>query len=158
MQTSPIVQKISLYERYASCNHSYSPTYVEILAQFLNLKSLNKVMSPIGCPLLNDCPKNYEHGKYMLPLGQLVEELQEIRRFFRWYMEAVKAGLHSSIMKVLTNVFYLANNKNKIVVDFHDMHRLLWRKGLNINQLTFFPISQLRVPLYCIPIHTLGRS
>jgi hypothetical protein len=56
-------------------------------------------------------------------------------------MEAVKAGLHSSIMKVLTNVFYLANNKNKIVVDFHDMHRLLWRKGLNINQLTFFPIS-----------------
>jgi hypothetical protein len=56
-------------------------------------------------------------------------------------MEAVKEGLHSSIIKVLTNVFNLANNKTKILVDFHNMHRLLCHKGLNINQLTFFPIS-----------------
>jgi len=60
----------------------------------------------------------------MLPFGQLIEEPWEIRKFHSWYMVAAKAGLCSIIVKVPKEAFKLANYA-EIVIDFHDMHRLL---------------------------------
>lgn len=87
--------------------------------------------SPVGWPLSDDCLENYEPGKYMLTLGQLLQELWEIRRFHRWCMVAAKASLLSFVVKVLAEAFKLAKDA-QIVVDFHNIHRLLRRKDLGI--------------------------
>jgi len=61
-------------ERYHSFNCSSSPTCAEILAEFFTPKPLNGMPSTVGWPLSDDCLENYEPGKYMLTLGQLVQE------------------------------------------------------------------------------------
>ena len=83
--------------------------------------------------------KNYELGKFVLPLGQLLEEPWETRRFHRWYMVVVKVGVLSFIARILKEAFNLAND-TKIIVDFHDMHRLLRCKDLDIAQVTLFAL------------------
>jgi hypothetical protein len=65
------------YERNASSNHSHR--CAETLAWLFTPEYLKYMMSsPMDWPLSNDCLENYEHGKYMLPLGQLIEEPWEI--------------------------------------------------------------------------------
>jgi hypothetical protein len=95
--------------------------------------------SPAGCPLSDDCPETYEHGKFMVTMGQLLEEPWEIRRFHLWYMEVAKAGLRDFIVKVPVDYFNLTDDQ-QIDVDFHDMHRLLRRKDLNVAQVTLFAL------------------
>jgi hypothetical protein len=55
----------------------------------------------------------------MLPMGQLIEELWEIRRFHLWYMEAAKAGLCNFIVKVSAEYFNLTNDQQIIVFPRH---------------------------------------
>jgi hypothetical protein len=54
-------------------------------------------------------------------------------------MEAVKAGLRSFIVKIPMDYIKLTND-TQIIVDFHDMHRLLRCKDLDIAQVTFFAL------------------
>jgi hypothetical protein len=91
-------------------------------------------------PLSDDCLDNYEHGKFMLTLGQLVnDELWEVRRFHLWYMEEAKVGLETFIVKVLAEYFHLSDDA-QVIVEFHDMHRLLRRKDLDVAQVTLFAL------------------
>jgi hypothetical protein len=92
---------------------------------------------PLVWPLTPDCPDNFENGKFMLPLGTLLKELWEIRRFHLWYMYAAKLGMKEFVSRVPKEYFHLEDDCYFSTV-FHDMHRLLWRKDLNIAQLTLF--------------------
>ena len=77
-------------------------------------------------------PEHYEHGKLMVTLGQLVQdEPWEVRRFHLWYMEVAKVGLKTFVVKVPAEYFHLPDN-GQVVVDFHDMHRVLRRKDLDV--------------------------
>ena len=71
----------------------------------------------------------------MMTLGDLLEEKWEVRRFHLWYMEAAKAGLRTFIIKIPAEYFYTPAD-GEVIVDFHDMHRLLWRKDLDVAQVT----------------------
>jgi len=64
------------------------------------------------------------HEKFMLTVGDLLEERWKVRRFHLWYMEAAKLGLHNFGINILAEYFHMPTN-GVIVVDFHDMHRLL---------------------------------
>ena len=70
--------------RYDSGYHSHSRAYVEMLAEFLSPEPL-KYRPPslvYFWPISDDCPDNYEHGKLMVTLGQLVQdEPWEVWRF-----------------------------------------------------------------------------
>ena len=66
---------------------------------------------PLVWPLTPDCPDNFENGKFMLPLGQLVqEELWEIRRFHLWYMHAAKLGMKEFVVKAPKEYFHLEDD------------------------------------------------
>lgn len=67
------------YERYDSHNHP-SPTCEEKLAEFVTGKSRNRRPSPLGRNIIDDCPQNYDLGKVILHLGELVEEPRDVRR------------------------------------------------------------------------------
>ena len=86
---------------------------------------------------LPDFPDNFENGKFMMPLGTLVEEPWEVRRFHLWYMHAVKLGMKQFVMSVPKEYFHLEDDAYLSVV-FHDMHRLLRRKNLDVAQVTLF--------------------
>jgi hypothetical protein len=74
----------------------------------------------------------------MLPLGQLVQdEPWEVRRFHLWYMHAAKLGMREFVVRVPKEYFYLEDDTYVSIV-FHDRHRLLWRKDLNVAQITLF--------------------
>jgi hypothetical protein len=73
----------------------------------------------------------------MLTMGDLVAERWEVRRFHIWYMEVAKVGLHNFLIKIPADLFHMENDV-EVVVDFHDMHRLLRRKDLDIQQVTMF--------------------
>jgi hypothetical protein len=88
---------------------------------------------------LDDCPENYELGKYMLTLGELMEELWDVRKFHLWYMETAKAGLCSFVIHVSRKYFSFQSD-GIVVVDFDDMHRLLRRKDLDLTQVTLFSL------------------
>jgi len=60
----------------------------------------------------------------MLTLGDLLEERWEVRRFHLWYMEAAKLGLHNFVIDIPAEYFHMPMD-GVVVVDFHDMHRLL---------------------------------
>ena len=60
----------------------------------------------------------------MLTLGDLLEEPWEVRRFHLWYMEAVKAGLETFVIKIPAEYFHTPTD-GEVIVDFHDMYRLL---------------------------------
>ena len=76
----------------------------------------------------------------MVTLGQLVQdEPWEVRRFHLWYMEAAKVGLHNFIIKIPVEYFHTPTD-GQVIVDFHDMYRLLHRKDLNVAQVTLFAL------------------
>jgi hypothetical protein len=112
---------------------------------------LHRPKSPVGWPCLDDCPENYELGKYMLTLGELMEELWDMRKFHLWYMETVKAGLCSFVIHVSQKYFSFQSD-GIVVVDFDDMHRLLRRKDLNLSHVTLFSLQ------VNYNFHTLHRS
>ena len=73
----------------------------------------------------------------MLTLGNLLEEKWEVRRFHLWYMEATKVGLCNFVIKILAEYFHTPID-GEVLVDFHDMYRLLRRKDLDVTQVTLF--------------------
>ena len=85
-----------------------------------------------------DCPVNFENGKFMLPLGELVEEEWLDRRFL-WYMHASKLGMKEFVVKAPKEYFHLEEDCD-FIVDFHDMHRLLRCKDLDVAQVTLFAL------------------
>ena len=87
----------------------------------------------------DDCPENYEQGKFMLTIGELLEEKWEVRRFHRWYMHAAKAGLSSFVVKVPGEYFAL-DDDTQLIVEFADMHRLLRGIDLDVAQVTLFAL------------------
>jgi hypothetical protein len=90
-------------------------------------------------PWSDDCPENYEHGKFMLTMGQLMDEEWETRTFHLWYMEAAKLGLKQFMIKVSVEHFHMAQDSH-IIIDFHDMYRLLRCKDLDVAQVTIFTL------------------
>ena len=54
-------------------------------------------------------------------------------------MEVAKVGLRSFIVKVSAEYFHLPDDA-QVLVDFHDMHRLLRRKDLDLAQVTLFAL------------------
>jgi hypothetical protein len=76
----------------------------------------------------------------MITRAQLIhKEKWKVRRFHLWYMEAAKAGLSSFTVKVPTEYFHLPRDA-ELVVDFHDMYRLLWKDDLDVAQVTLFAL------------------
>ena len=75
----------------------------------------------------------------MLTLGDLREEKWEVRRFHLWYMEAAKVGLEKFIIKILVEYFHTPTD-GQIILDFHDIYRLLRRKNLNVAQVILFAL------------------
>ena len=73
----------------------------------------------------------------MLTLGDLLEEKWEVRRFHLLYMEAAKVGLENFVIKILAEYFHMPTD-GQVIVDFHDMYRLLWQKDLDVAQVTLF--------------------
>ena len=74
----------------------------------------------------------------MLTLGQLVqEESWEVRRFHLWYMHAAKLGMREFIVRASKEYFHLEDDCY-FTIDFHDMHRLLCRKDLNVAQVILY--------------------
>jgi hypothetical protein len=73
----------------------------------------------------------------MLTLGNLVAERWEVRRFHIWYMEVAKAGLHNYVNKIPVVLFHTSTD-GEVIIDFHDMHRLLRQKDLDVAQVTLF--------------------
>ena len=54
---------------------------------------------PSVWPLTPDCHDKFENGKFMLPLGQLLqEEPWEVLRFHLCYMHAAKLGMKDFIV------------------------------------------------------------
>jgi hypothetical protein len=54
-------------------------------------------------------------------------------------MEAAKVGLRSFLIKIPADLFHMEND-GEIIVDFHDMHRLLRRKDHDIQLVTMFAL------------------
>jgi len=52
-------------------------------------------------------------------------------------MEAAKVGLENFIIKIPAEYFHTPMD-GQVIVDFHDMHRLLRRKDLDVTQVTLF--------------------
>ena len=75
----------------------------------------------------------------MLTMGDLLEEKWEVRRFHLWYMEATKVGLENFVIKIPTEYFHMPMD-GEVIIDFHDMHRLLRRKDLDVAQVTLFAL------------------
>ena len=77
---------------------------------------------------------------FMLTKAQLVhEEWWEVRKFHLWYMEAAKVGLQSFIVNVPAEYFHLDKDA-QVIIDFHDMNRLLRREDLDVAQVTLFAL------------------
>jgi hypothetical protein len=76
----------------------------------------------------------------MITRAQLsCEEPWEVRRFHLWYMEAVKADLSSFITKIPAEYIHLPDNA-RLVVEFHDIYRLLRPNDLDVAQVTLFAL------------------
>ena len=82
---------------------------------------------------------NLENGKFMLSLGELVEEPWPVRRFHLLYMHASKFGRKEFVVKAPKEYFHLEEDY-PFTIDFHDIHRLLRRKDLDIAQVTLFAL------------------
>jgi hypothetical protein len=59
-------------------------------------------------------------------------------------MHAVKLGMKEFVVRVPKEYFHLEDDAYVFVV-FHNMHRLLRRKDLNIAQITLFPCKLLHL-------------
>ena len=75
----------------------------------------------------------------MMTLGDLLEEKWEVRRFHLWYIKVAKAGLQDFVIKIPAYYFHMPTD-GEILVDFHDMYRLLRRKDLDVAQVTLFAL------------------
>ena len=75
----------------------------------------------------------------MLTLGDLLEEKWEVRRFHLWYMEAAKVGLGNFVINIPAEYFHTPTD-GEVILDFHDMYRLLRQKDLDIAQVTLFAL------------------
>ena len=75
----------------------------------------------------------------MMTLGDLLEEKWEVRWFPLWYIEAAKAGLQDFFIKIPATYFHTPMD-DEILIDFHDMYRLLRRKDLDVAQVTLFAL------------------
>ena len=75
----------------------------------------------------------------MLTLGDLLEEKWEVWRFHMWYMEAVKVGPENFVIKIPVEYLHTPMD-GEVIIDFHDMDRLLWRKDLDVAQVTLFAL------------------
>jgi hypothetical protein len=64
-------------------------------------------------------------------------ERWEIRRFHIWYVEVAKARLNSFVINILADLFHMPMD-GEVIVPFHDMHRLLRSKDLDVSQVTIF--------------------
>jgi hypothetical protein len=73
----------------------------------------------------------------MLPFGTLLEEPWEVWRFHLWYMHVAKLGMKEFISRVPKEYLHFEDDCYFSIV-FHNMHRLLRRKELNVTQLTLF--------------------
>jgi hypothetical protein len=73
----------------------------------------------------------------MMTLGDLLEWKWEVRRFHLWYIKEAKAGLHTFVIKIPAEYFHTPTD-GEILIDFHGMYRLLWRKDLDVTQVTLF--------------------
>ena len=74
---------------------------------------------------------------FMLTLGQLVEKPWEVRRFHLWHTHASKLGVKDIIVRAPKEYFHLEEDY-PFTIDFHDIHRLLRRKDLDVAQVTIF--------------------
>jgi hypothetical protein len=82
-------------------------------------------------------------------LGQLIqEEPWEVWRFHLWYIHASNLGMKEFIQRFPKEYFHLDEDAYFSIV-FHDMHRLLWHKDLDITQVTLLPCKLLHL---CIAI------
>ena len=75
----------------------------------------------------------------MLTLGDLLEVLWEVRRFDLWYMKSAKVGLETFIIKIPVEYFHTPTD-GEVIVDFHDMYKLLRWKDLDGAQVTLFAL------------------
>ena len=50
-----------------------------------------------------------------------------------------KVGLHSFVVKVLAENFHLPDDA-QVLLDFHDMHRVMRCKNLDVAQVTLFAL------------------
>ena len=54
-------------------------------------------------------------------------------------MEAVKVGLENFVINIPTEYFHTPKD-GEVIVDFHDMHRLLRQKDHDVTQVTLFAL------------------
>ena len=54
-------------------------------------------------------------------------------------MEATKVGLKNFVINISAEYFHMPTD-GEVIVDFHDMHRLLRRKDLDVAQVTLFAL------------------
>ena len=83
-----------------------------------------------------------------MTLGDLLEEKWEVRRFHLWYMEAAKVCLQNFIINIPAEYFHTPTD-GQVIVDFHDMHRLLRQKDLDVAQVTIFALMTLTLLYRC---------
>jgi hypothetical protein len=75
----------------------------------------------------------------MLTVGKLLDEKWEVRRFHAWYVEAAKVRLENFSVNIPVEYFHTEED-GEVTVKFHDMYRLLWRKDLDVTQVTIFAL------------------
>jgi len=74
----------------------------------------------------------------MLPLGQLIqEEPWEVWRFHLRYIHVAKLRMNDFIVRAPKEYFHLEDDC-VFAVEFHDMHRLLRCRDLDVAQVTLF--------------------
>lgn len=94
--------------------------------------------SPGGRWLLEECPDNFENGKFMLSKVQLVEQEEWItRRFHIWYMHVAPMGFDSVMVKVPKELFH-RDDDYYMPVNFKDMHIMLRCKDIDVSLVTLF--------------------
>jgi len=54
-------------------------------------------------------------------------------------MEAVKVGLENFVINIPTEYFHTPID-GEVIIDFHNMHRLLWQKDLDVAQVALFSL------------------
>jgi hypothetical protein len=54
-------------------------------------------------------------------------------------MEVAKVGLENFVINILMEYYHMPMD-GEVIVDFHDMHRLLRRKDLDVAQVTIFAL------------------
>lgn len=86
----------------------------------------------------DECPGNFEFGKFMIPKAQLIDnETWEARKFHLWYMACAKRGVRSFGVFLPKDLFHY-DIDCQFVVEFEDMARLFRRQDIDVAQVTLF--------------------